>query len=102
MSYNLGFSPSFTSAPSPCPFTLCSTTAGRILFMRNMPTKAPNRRPAAIHTRIRGGPPADWKSDVKPEVGGIVVAAETELVVVAISGYVAGRKEGVVVKVRMS
>lgn len=43
--------------------------------MRNMPTKAPNRSPAAMHTRMRGGPPADWKSDEKPDAGALDVEA---------------------------
>ena len=28
--------------------------------------KAPRRRPAAIQTRMSGGPPGDWKMEEKP------------------------------------
>ena len=31
--------------------------------------KAPSSRPAAMHTRMSGGPPGDWKMEEKPFVG---------------------------------
>lgn len=31
--------------------------------------KAPSSRPAAMHTRMSGGPPGDWKMEEKPLVG---------------------------------
>ena len=31
--------------------------------------KAPRSRPAAMHTRMSGGPPGDWKMEEKPLVG---------------------------------
>lgn len=37
--------------------------------MRRTPMKAPRRSPAAMHTRISGGPPGDWKIEPKPEFG---------------------------------
>ena len=37
--------------------------------MMSTPMSAPKRRPAAMHTRMRGGPPADWNMELKCEVG---------------------------------
>ena len=70
MSSSLGFSPRggwLTPArKAVAPMPRWGMRGGRMRRMRRTPVKAPRRRPAAMQTRMSGGPPGDWKMEEKP------------------------------------